>query len=123
MRSSTASRLGWLTSTTVPWCQRGRGAPGGTADSAISVAPVPLLAPRVAQVVVAVALPEPAFVVIEQGDPADPLRGLPEVEMRHQESDGSAVLDRQRSVFVGPHEPGQVSAEVVERHVRRVARG
>src|SRR4030088_31954 len=61
-----------------------------------SVALVALLEPGVAAVVVAVAFPEPGFVVIEEPEPADPLGALPEVEMRYEETRRSAVIARQR---------------------------
>src|SRR5206468_940608 len=56
-----------------------------------SVTVVPLLQPRVAQLVVAALLPEPRLVVVEQPDAADPLRALPEVQVRHEHPDRAAV--------------------------------
>ena len=55
------------------------------ARRATSVAPVPLLPPRIAVVVVAVALPEAGLVIVAQCQPAHPLRALPEVEVRHEQ--------------------------------------
>src|SRR5262249_56923914 len=56
-----------------------------------SVTGVPLLFPRVAVVVVAVALPEAGAVFLQQLNPAHPLGALPEVEMRDEQPCGSAV--------------------------------
>src|SRR3954465_16066657 len=64
--------------------------------AATSVALVALLEPGVAAVVVAVLLPEPGPVVRHQLEPGDPLGGLPEVQVRHQQPDRPAVLARQR---------------------------
>src|SRR3954452_22269692 len=87
-----------------------------------SVALVPLFLPRVAAVVVAVALPEPGLVVVEQAQPGDPLGALPEVQVRDQQAGGSAVLDGQRLALVLPHHPRLAAGDVGERQVRRVAR-
>ena len=59
-----------------------------------SVALVALLEPRVAAIVVAVALPEAGFVVVEQLQTGDPLGALPEVEVRDQQTGRAAVFGR-----------------------------
>src|SRR4051794_13387709 len=64
---------------------------GVAASAANSVAPVALLAPRVAVVVVAGELPEPGLVVDGQRQPAPPLRALPEVQVRDDQARGPAV--------------------------------
>ena len=64
------------------------------AGRARSVAPVPLLPPRVAVVVVAVALPEAGLVLQRQRQAADPLRALPEVQVRDEQPRRAAVLGR-----------------------------
>src|SRR6476659_7748975 len=66
------------------------GAPGAGPGSAAgeevtSVALVPLLLPGISPVVVAVALPEPLLVVVEQAQPGDPLGALPEVQVGDQQ--------------------------------------
>ena len=74
--------------TTVAVCHASRSRP-----SRSSVALVALLEPRVAPVVVAVAFPEAGLVVVEHAQPGDPLRALPEVEVRHEQPRRAAVLD------------------------------
>src|SRR3954471_1793410 len=82
-----------------------------------SVALVPLFLPRVAAVVVAVALPEPGLVVVEQTQPGDPLGALPEVQVRHQQPGRAAVLGGQRLPVGVPDHPGLATGDVVEREV------
>ena len=67
-------------------------ATGSRGTAAMSVPRVPLLAPGVAALVVAELLPEPEVVLDRQREPPDPLRALPEVQVRHQEPGGTAVL-------------------------------
>ena len=78
--------------------------PGAVPDIG-SVALVTLLEPRIAAVVVAVALPEAGFVVVEELEPGDPLRALPEVEVRHDEPGGPAVLGVAAAVRRPPMRP------------------
>ena len=54
--------------------------------------PIPLLGPRVAVQVVAVLLPEAGVVALLQDERPDPLRALPEVQMRHDQPRRAAVL-------------------------------
>src|SRR6185436_19413944 len=75
----------------------------GTA--AMSVPRVPLLAPGVAALVVPELLPEPEVVLDRQREAPDPLRALPEVQVRHQEAGGAAVLGIQRLALVGVGDP------------------
>src|SRR3954451_12173400 len=115
-RSSTADAFGWCTSLTTACRHPPLGAsPPASVDGApiagspavgVSVTLVTLLEPRVAPVVVAVALPEARLVMVEQGQPGDPLGALPEVEVRDQQSHRAAVLDRKRPPLVGPDDPG-----------------
>src|SRR5664279_5327771 len=95
-------------SITVPAADR---APGPVPEGG-SVTLVPLLEPRVTAVVVAVALPETRFVVIEQGEPGDPFRALPEVQVRHQQPHRAAMIDRQRVALVGPDHPRSPSGDI-----------
>src|SRR5215475_15146079 len=75
-------------------CARWRSRRGGPlpCPPARSVAPVPLLAPRVPVVVVAQALPEPRGVMVGQVDALKPFRGLPEIQMRNEQAGRAAVL-------------------------------
>ena len=57
-----------------------------------SVAPIALLLPGVAVVVVAVALPEAGLVVVVEPMPAHPLGALPEVQVRDEQPRRPAVL-------------------------------
>ena len=64
----------------------GGAGPAGSLDPvgpARLVTLVALFFPRVAAIVVAVAFPEALLVVIHEGDMGDPLRALPEVEVRY----------------------------------------
>src|SRR5258708_30958584 len=73
-------------------------------------------------VVVAVAFPEPWLVVVLELQPGDPLRALPEVQVRHQQPGGAAVLDGQGVPLVVPDDPCLAARHVLQREVRRVAR-
>src|SRR5690242_17117950 len=77
--------------TRVALCQRFRGSGAESASPSAkrslgidSVTGVSFLAPRVPVVVVAEALPEPRLVLALHRDAADPLRGLPEVQVRYE---------------------------------------
>src|SRR6266545_4644278 len=85
------------------------------------VAPVPLLAPWIAVVVVAVLLPEARRVLGAQRQPAHPLRALPEIEVRHEQTRRPAVLGLERLAVVPECDPRLASRHVLERKVRRVA--
>src|SRR5262245_45789551 len=63
---------------------------------------VPLFAPRIAVAVVTIHLPESRLVVVHEAQAPDPLGGLPEIEMRHQEARGPAVLGCERLAVVFP---------------------
>src|SRR4051812_47810311 len=89
-------------------------ASGGGNRGPFSVTLVTLLTPGVTQVVVAVLLPEPRLVARHERQLADPLRALPEVEVRHQQPDRSAVLDRQRLAVELPHHPRLAPGDVLE---------
>src|SRR6185437_14989349 len=82
---------------------------------------VPLLAPWVSVVVVAELLPEAALVAEHQVEAGDPLGGLPEVQVRHEEPGGAAVLGAQRLAVVFVGDPCLAVAQVRQRRVRRVA--
>src|SRR6478672_8831444 len=72
---------------------------------------------------VSVALPETLLIMIKQGQPSDPFRALPEVQMRNDQADGTTVVDRQRLALVRPHDPRLASRQVRQRQVRRIAGG
>src|SRR4051794_2910764 len=78
-----------------------------------SVTLVPLLLPRVAPVVIAVLLPEAGLVPLQEGDPADPLGALPEVQVRHQHPHRTAVLHRQRAPVELPDQPRLAAGDVL----------
>src|SRR6267378_7078168 len=54
--------------------------------------PIPLFRPRVAPHVIAVLLPESGDVLVDQRETPYPLRALPEIQVRHQQPGGPAVL-------------------------------
>src|SRR3712207_7487386 len=62
----------------------------------------PLLLPRVARVVVAVALPDAGLVVVEDLDRPHPLRGLPQVPLWDQQPRRAAV-DRKSTRLNSSH--------------------
>src|SRR5207249_10233871 len=80
-------------------------APGRPPRPARSVFPVPLLAPRVSVVVVAEALPETRLVLVDQLEPAHPLRALPQVQVRDEQPRRPAVLGCQRLAVVPERHP------------------
>src|SRR5687768_15310589 len=102
-RSKTDRGTGWRTSATVAVRQPPDGAPGTPPRSSVTL--VPLLAPRIAAVVVAVLLPEAGLVAGQEGELRDPLGALPEVEVRDEQPDGTAVLDGQRLAVERPDDP------------------
>src|SRR5947208_15235047 len=87
----------------------------------MSVAPVALLLPRVSAHVVAVRLPEAGLVVVAQLEAAYPLRALPEVEVRHEQPRGAAVLGVEWLVVVRERDPGPAAGQIFERQVGRIA--
>src|SRR2546423_13321093 len=68
---------------------------------------IALLLPKIRIVVVPVALPEARLVVVEQLEPAKPLRALPEITARHDQAQRPAVLRFPRLPlgFIGDHPP------------------
>src|SRR5262245_41824661 len=98
--------------------RRRAGAPAG--GGAASIAVIALLTPGVSVDVIAERLPEARLVVLHELQPADPLRRLPEVEVRDQETRRAAVLWRQRlAVEPGRHQ-ALATAQILERQVGRV---
>src|SRR5450756_857502 len=72
----------------------------GRRETTRSLAAESLFLPRVGVVVVAVALPEAADVVVQELEPPDPLRALPEVALRNNEAERVAVLRIERLALV-----------------------
>src|SRR5690606_18306826 len=90
-------------------------------SSSSGVAPVALLAPRITAVVIAELLPEARLVAVRQPQTAHPLRALPEVQVRDEQTRRTAVLRRQWRTIVRERDPGGSAGDVLERQVRRVA--
>src|SRR3954462_4465791 len=86
-----------------------------------SIPPIALLFPWVAVVVVAVGLPEAGLVVVAQLEAADPLRALPEVQMRDQQPRRAAVLGLERLPPVLVGDPRPAAGQILERQVGRIA--
>src|SRR5215207_6479188 len=86
-----------------------------------SVTLVALLAPRVAAVVVAELLPEPRLVAFEQREAAQPLRALPEVQVRDEQPRRPTMLGVQRRAVVVEGDPRLAAGDVLERQIGRVA--
>src|SRR5688572_26704256 len=76
-----------------------------------SIIPVPLLAERVAVVVVAERFPETGLVLVHESKAPHPLRALPEVEVRHEEAGGPAVLRIERFAVVAERDPSLAAGE------------
>src|SRR5262245_82404 len=70
-----------------------------------SLVPVTLLAPGVAVVVVAEALPEARFVLAHQREGPHPLGALPQVQMGDQQACGAPMLGGERLAVVLEHDP------------------
>src|SRR5688572_20248566 len=81
--------------------------------------PVPLFAPGVAVEVVAVLLPEAGLVVLHHREAAHPLRALPEVEVRHEQTRGAAVLGIEVLAVELERDPRLAVEEILERDVGR----
>src|ERR1700760_503049 len=77
----------------------------------VSVPVEPLLEPGVAALVIAVHLPEPGLVVIEQRDLRDPFGRLPEVQVRDDHPHRTPVLAGQRPALVLPDDPGLAAGD------------
>src|SRR6266516_4359721 len=86
----------------------------------MSVAPVPLLQPRVSAQVVAVGLPEAGLVLVAELEPANPLRALPEVEVGDEQPRRAAVLRVEGLAVVAVGDPRLAVGDVLKRQVRRV---
>src|SRR5262245_18421981 len=87
---------------------------------AITVPLVALFEPGVTAVVVAVALPEPRLVMVEELEAGNPFRALPEVQFRHEESGRATVLPGQRLAVDLPDHPRPTADHVGELQARRV---
>src|SRR2546423_5962525 len=87
----------------------------------ILVSPVTLLAPRVAIEVVAVGLPESRVLLVLEPDATHPLRALPEIEVRDEQSRGTAVLRMEWLAVELVCDPRLAVHDVLEWQVFRVA--
>src|SRR5207247_3942024 len=85
------------------------------------VAAVALLFPRIAPDVIAVRLPEPGTIAIDDAQRPEPLRALPEIEMRHDEPRRTAVIWRQRLAVVLVGDERLSVHRVGEQEIRGVA--
>src|SRR5262245_14480531 len=83
---------------------------------------VALLGPRVGVHVVAVLLPEPGRVDVEELEGAKPLRALPEVELGQDQPYGPAVVGLEVAASVLERQDDVVLDEIVERRVGGVVR-
>ena len=89
--------------------------------AARSVARVPLLPPGIAVHVIAAQLPEARLVPLRELQAVDPLRRLPEVEMRDEQARGAAMLGRERLALVLRSASCLAADEIFRRHVGGVA--
>src|SRR5207244_1027655 len=114
------ARASWLSASRAASRQASRRATSAERAEAL-VAPIPLFLPGVSVVVVAVGLPEPRLVAVEELEPSNPLRTLPEVEVR-DEHPGRAAVDRLEGLAVVlVRNPCLTVGDIDQREVRRVA--
>src|SRR2546422_29394 len=85
------------------------------------IAAIALFLPWIPVVVVAERLPESGTVLVHESQAAHPLGALPEVEMRHDDSRGAAVLGRERLAVVVERHEGLPIHDVGDGDVRGVA--
>src|SRR6185437_9667703 len=98
-------------------CQRTAGA----AATPVSVIGVALLPPGIAIGVVAAQLPEAGLVALSELQPVRPFRGLPEIEMRHQQPCRATVIRLQRLALMAQRQHGPALREIGDGDIRRVA--
>src|SRR6266480_1021997 len=82
---------------------------------------VALLSPRIAAVMIAELLPKTGLVTVQQLKPAHPLRALPEIEVRHEETRRPTMLRRKRCPIVTEHHPRLAARYVTNGQVRGVS--
>ena len=70
---------------------------------------------------VAVLLPKARLVVIEEPQSRDPLRALPEIQMRHEKARRPPVFGRERPSVDLPHHPRLAASHIGEWKIRRVS--
>lgn len=81
---------------------------------------IPLLFPRIGAHVVAVDFPESRRVDVQELQRADPLRALPEIQLRNDEPARSAVVGLEVLAIVLRRQENVLALQVFERDVRRV---
>ena len=69
---------------------------------------------------VPVDLPEPWLVVFHEAQAPDPLGGLPEIEVRHQQARRPPVLGRERLAVVLPDDQRLAVQQILHRQVGRI---
>src|SRR5262245_6825010 len=82
---------------------------------------VALFSPWVPIHVIAVGLPETRLIRITQAEAAPPLGALPEVQVRHQQPRGAAVLGLKWPAVIAECHPRLAAGDVLEWQVRGVA--
>src|SRR5688572_26895878 len=81
---------------------------------------VPLFPPRVTVAVVSVHFPEPWLVVLHETQAPNPLGGLPEIEVRHQETRRPPLLGREGLAVVVPDDQRLSVNQILNRKVGRI---
>ena len=66
-------------------------------------------------------LPEARLVLVTQLEAAHPLRALPEVQVRHQQAGGAAVLGIERLAVIAECNPGLTVGHVLDRQIGGIA--
>src|SRR4051794_26833514 len=97
------------------------GAIAATVATRQSVALITLFKPGVSAIVVAERLPEARLVLVHEMQPAHPLRALPEVQVRDEQTGRAAVLGLEVAAVVAVHDPCTSARQVLERKVGGVA--
>src|SRR4051812_16104896 len=90
------------------------------ADAMSHLLVVTLLEPGIAVVVIAAHFPKARLVEHREFEPLDPLRALPEIELRHDYAERSAMFPAERLAVPAPRQQHVVGGEIRERHVGRV---
>src|SRR5688572_30724834 len=104
----------------LPIPQRARGLGAHLLHGARLLVGVALLRPRIGAHVIAVLLPEPRGIDVEELEGAQPFRALPEVELRQHEAQRTAVVGLEVAAVMLEREQHIAVHEVGQARVRRI---
>src|SRR5882672_9624870 len=98
--------------TTVAGCQTSF--TGCAAPSATSISGIALLLPGIPVYVIAAQLPEPGLVAFGELQGLDPLRRLPEIEVRYQQARGTTMLGRDGLAVVCDRDHSAAAQQILD---------